>query len=256
MTRRNLDLWTTVALAAAGVAVQLGPMPTAVRVFFGLPLVLLCPGYALMAALFPGRSLGWPERALFSFGLSLAVAILGTVALTWSLWGLQTGVWAGLFFGVTLAASLVGARRRAAQEPVRAGRPQPRLRIEHWALMGLAGLVTVAAVAVARMPGPVTGVLGYTVLWMTPDVAPSGVPNVRSVHLGINSSELVSTRYRLQLTLDGQLILDEHDINLMPGESWERQIELPQSRGMVEATLYRVDNPGLVYRRVSLAPSQ
>lgn len=250
VTLRNLDLWATVALAAAGLAVQLGPVPAAVRAVCGLPLVLLCPGYTLVTALFPGRLPAWPERVLLSLGLSLAVAILGAVALNGSPWGLQTGVWAWLFFGVTLAASPIGARRRADPEPALAGRPQPRPRKEHWALLGLAGLVTVAAVTLARMPGPVTGVLGYTVLWITPDVT----PNASGVFLGMSSVELTPTHYRLTVTLDGRPILDWPAITLAPGEKWARAVELPQGQPgeIVEAVLFRLDTPGLVYRRVTL----
>ena len=104
MARRNLDLWAIVAVAGAGLALQWLAVVPGLRAAGGLALAVVCPGLALTAALFPGRLLAWPERVLFSLGLSLAAAILGAVLLNGTIWGLTTGVWAALFAGVTLAA--------------------------------------------------------------------------------------------------------------------------------------------------------
>jgi hypothetical protein len=235
----------------AGVAVQLAPVPPGLKAAGGLPLVLLCPGYALVAAIFAGRLTSWPERVLFSLGLSLAVAILGAAVLNWSPWGLQTGVWVGLFLGVTLAASLFAARRRTDNpERISARRSHLRLPLEQWALLGMAGVVTIAAVTLVRMPQPVTGVLGYTILWMTPDTT----SDAKGIRLGVSSSELTTKDYRLKVTTGGRLILDWLDITLAPGEKWEQAVDLPQGQpvGTVEAVLYRLDEPGAVYRRVTL----
>jgi len=229
--------------------VQLAPFPVWIRVICGIPLVALCPGYSLVAAIFPGRSPGWPERVLLSLGLSLSVAILGALVLNASLWGLQTGSWATLFFVVTVASCLIAARRRANSQPARSVWATPRLRMSQLILLGLAGLVTVAAVRVARTPGPVTGVLGYTVLWMLP-----ADQDENNIYLGVSSNELSPTRYRLTIKLDGQLVVDTPEITLAPGEKWERALDLPHVRSgeIVEAALYRADAPGSVYRRVTL----
>ena len=253
MALRNRDLWLITALAAAGAAVQLGPIPGAVRAVFGLPLVLACPGYALLCAFFPDRPAGWPERALLTVGLSLAVAILGAVALNTSLWGLQTAVWVGLFAGVTAVASLVGAaRRRTGQTAAASSVPGIALAWPQWMLFGLAALLTVGAVALARAPRSATKVLGYTLLWLVPDGQ-----NANVVQLGLSSSELAVTQYRLLLTLDGGRTRNEQDITLAPVEKWERRVVLPSGpdQGDVEAVLYRVNVPGAgaVYRRALLS---
>jgi hypothetical protein len=252
MARRNLDLWLITALAAGGAAVHLGPMPDVVRAVFGLPLVLVCPGYALLCAFFPGRPTGWPERALLTVGLSLAVAILGAVALNASLWGLQTTVWVILFGSVTVLASLIGAvRRRDLNAAVIDGVSGGALAWPQWVLFGIAALLTVGAVTLARAPRPATKVLGYTLLWLVPDKQDANI-----VQLGLSSSELSVTQYRLMLTLDGGRTRSEQDITLAPGEKWERRVVLPSGpeRGDIEAVLYRVNVPGAgaVYRRAVL----
>ena len=243
---RDRDLWLVAALAAAGLAVQFAPVPALLRAGFGLPLVLFCPGYALVAAVFPGRVLAPLERALLSVGLSLGVAILSAIVLNGSPWGLQTVPWASLFLLVTLAASLIAARRRTepSPEPTRL----PQLRWAQIALLSLAGLLTVGAITLARLPQPTTNVLGYTVLWMTPDDA----PRVTSVHLGVSSSELTVTGYRLQVSLDSRTVLYQDVFQLAPGQSWAELLELPpgNATGDLEAVLYRTDQLNVVYRRV------
>jgi hypothetical protein len=62
--------------------------------------------------------------------------------------------------------------------------------------------------------------------------------------------------YRLVVTLDDQVIYEWVSIGLQPGEKWEGAVVLPglgSNSGSIEATLYRLDNPEVVYRRVSLA---
>lgn len=47
------------------------------RIIFGIPFLLFCPGYALVAALFPARdSQGGIERVAYSLGLSFAIIVL------------------------------------------------------------------------------------------------------------------------------------------------------------------------------------
>src|SRR3990172_4586079 len=72
-------------LAFAGV-------PDVARVCLGLPFVLFFPGYALISAIFPGRS--WPgaaERLALSAMTSLTVVPLLGIALNYSPWGVGGG---------------------------------------------------------------------------------------------------------------------------------------------------------------------
>jgi len=252
VARRNLDLWVVLILAAVGLGAQWLPLPVPVRLIGGLALVVLCPGYALTAALFPGRTPGWPERVVFSLGLSLAVAILGAVVFNTTIWGLQIGVWAGLFAGVTLCASLVAVWRRSknAEETGPTATHQRRLSWAPWVLLAVAGSLTVGALTLGHTPSAPNAVVGYTLLWITP----AGDANAPAVRLGLSSSEFATTHYRLKVTFDSRLFLDVTDITLAPGEKMERVIPLPagQPVQVVEAVLYRQDDPGTVYRRVTL----
>jgi len=64
-------LWLAAALLCIYLPVLSG---TFLRVLFGIPMVLFIPGYALIAALFPGKGdIDGIERTALSFGLSIAV---------------------------------------------------------------------------------------------------------------------------------------------------------------------------------------
>ncbi|MEZ5336044.1 MAG: DUF1616 domain-containing protein [Methanolobus sp.] len=60
------------------------------RIVFGLLMVLFLPGYALIAALFPGKEdLDGIERLSLSFGLSIAVVPLIGLVLNYTPWGIR-----------------------------------------------------------------------------------------------------------------------------------------------------------------------
>ncbi|GAB7016564.1 DUF1616 domain-containing protein [Methanogenium cariaci] len=60
------------------------------RIIFALPVVLFIPGYALIAALFPGKEeIDTLERVALSFGLSIAVVPLIGLALNYTPWGIR-----------------------------------------------------------------------------------------------------------------------------------------------------------------------
>jgi uncharacterized membrane protein len=61
-----------------------------IRVIVALPILILLPGYALIAALFPRRDdLDAIERVTLSFGLSIAVVPLVGLVLNYTPWGIQ-----------------------------------------------------------------------------------------------------------------------------------------------------------------------
>src|SRR3990172_249922 len=93
MSGKVVDL---LLLAAGGamlvLIVALGPPLAGLRAVLGLAFVLFCPGYSLVAALFPRRGEPQPvERMALGFGLSLAVVPLIGLALNYSPWGVR--VW-------------------------------------------------------------------------------------------------------------------------------------------------------------------
>jgi hypothetical protein len=251
MRTRNVDLWIILTLAAIGLAAQLLPVPNSLHIVGGLPLALFCPGYALVAAFFPNKTLGWIEQLLFSIGLSLGMAILTAVIFNDSPISLGAGLWLAVFGSVTVIASVAAMLRRgggAGSETV--PHRDRRFTIEQGILLGAAAFITLSAVVLARTPRPVTGVLGYTMLWMLPDDTPTD----DAVHVGISSSELAHTDYRLRLMIDGKPAQDDIAISLAPGETWEGEMILPQGQSgeFVEAVLYRTSRPDSIYRHVTL----
>jgi hypothetical protein len=247
--QRNLDLWLILTLALAGLAVQLTGAPAAAHAVLGLCVAVVCPGYALTAALLPAWRRGSAERAALILGLSLALAILGAVIFNALPGGLTTPVWAGLASGVTLVGSLVAAWRRRDTPPSQP-RPGLHLRPLEWAQLGLAGLVTLAAVWLVRVPISTSGVTGYTLLTIAPDTA----QNQPGVHISISSSEFSATTYRLTVTDDDVPVREWPVIYLAPGETWDQAVPIGPARqgGHILALLYRSDAPATVYRSVSM----
>jgi hypothetical protein len=246
--RRNRDLLLVAALAVAGLAFQLPGAPALGRVLLGLPLAVLCPGYALSAALLPASTLGWPEKTALTLGLSLALAILGAIVFTAVPSGLTTGVWAGLALGGTALGGAVAVWRRRGTPP--AAWPGLSLRPLDWAELGLAVLVTLAALWLVRVPLASSGVLGYTLLTMTPNTSASQP----AVELLINSSEFTETTYHLTVSENGAPLQDWPAITLAPGGQWLQTLRLPATpaNGRVQAQLYRSTDPTFVYRSAAL----
>jgi hypothetical protein len=124
------------------------------------------------------------------------------------------------------------------------------LRLEQWALFGTAGFILVVSLILVRAPRPSANVLGYSALWLVPDEDPSK----SAIHLGISSSELEVTHYRLALLNNGREVQTWDEISLAPGESWESQVSqsAASAGNRLEAILYRTSAPDMVYRDVVL----
>jgi uncharacterized membrane protein len=80
-------IWLACTLGAVYIP---GVSQTVLRVLFGIPVVLFIPGYALIAALFPGaKDIDSMERVALSFGLSIAIVPLIGLALNYTPWGIR-----------------------------------------------------------------------------------------------------------------------------------------------------------------------
>jgi uncharacterized membrane protein len=86
---------------------------TIIRSALGLVMVLFVPGYALIAALFPGKkNIDGIERAALSFGLSIAVSPLIGLGLNYTPWGIRLDPIVVCLTIFTLACVLVANKRR------------------------------------------------------------------------------------------------------------------------------------------------
>ena len=86
-----------------------------IRTVLGLPMVLFLPGYALIAALFPGKDdLDGIERVALSFGLSIAVVPLIGLGLNYTPWGIRLVPILVFLTNFTILMSIVAVYRREA----------------------------------------------------------------------------------------------------------------------------------------------
>jgi hypothetical protein len=124
------------------------------------------------------------------------------------------------------------------------------LRARQALLLGLALLVTIGALITARNSAQERHTPGFTALWiLTPTAAEPG-----TVQVGLRSMELSGIQYSLQIEADGNIAYEWPVIELEPDGQWQSTISLPRTAAdsTVVATLYRLDDPGVVYRRVVL----
>src|SRR5438045_7348664 len=115
MCRKSLDLALVVGIAIAATATILLGLSPVLRLALGILLVLVLPGYALVAALFPGRSLATPERLLFIIGLSLTATALGGLVPNFIPWEFEQNPWDWLLTTIPKVASRAEPARRTFQ---------------------------------------------------------------------------------------------------------------------------------------------
>jgi uncharacterized membrane protein len=105
-------LWVAVAALVGALTVIVKPPIPLVRVALTLPLVMVLPGYALVAAIFPRRLPRFAERWLMAVVLSLATVAAFGLILNWTAHGIAEPSWLILLPGVTWGACLIAAVRR------------------------------------------------------------------------------------------------------------------------------------------------
>lgn len=228
-----------------------GVLGTAARMLVGLPLVLVAPGYAIVAAVFPRRGPGGPETLLFSVGVSLMVATLGGLALNWTPWGLRGDAWVALLGIVILGAGTVAAARRGglttSLSVVRQPRRGPRF------LRTTLPLLATALVLIVTIDMSVMGDLrqphkGFTQLW----ILPANGNTLGVMRLGVINSEARPTTYRLRLVARGRTVREWRALTLAPSATWQATVTLSMGLarvGRAEVILWRGSQSRSVYRR-------
>lgn len=256
MFRKNFDLLlvgllTLVAVILAWAGVNNG----AAQFLFGVPLVLFIPGYVLVEAL-SGPGMERSKRLLFSFGLSLLLAIVGGLLLNITPWGLRPETWATWLGLITLlAGTKVALQRRAnpSPEPLETRRPLSNFKWTQVGLMGAAALVLVAAIVVARSGAAVSASDDpFTQLWAIPD-------QQASLIVGVLNEEGSPQKYKVQVVAGTTVIKEWASLELGSDQKWETTLSLAGAQtgaDPVEVKLYRLDKSDTVYRQVFISPSQ
>jgi uncharacterized membrane protein len=257
----RLATWWWLALGAfveVALAVILLPNSSLLlRTLFGLPLILVIPGYALTALLWGRQPLGAPERAVLSIGISLALAALSAILLDWTPLGIGGGQQTLLLGLVALAAIVtvlvrnLGRRDGRSEAGARAARRAfTSIRWRQALLFGIAVAIVASAVAYSAQSALQPHGAGFTQSWIHVQDAKTG-----AVEIGLENDERQGQTYRLQLTFNNRPINEWKDVRLEPGQQWSANLSLPQSggQGIAELAVYRSDQPTTVYRKVRVS---
>jgi uncharacterized membrane protein len=250
-----LALGAFVEVALAVIVLADGGVP--LRTLFGLPLILVIPGYALTALLWGRHQLGAPERAVLSIGISLALAALSALLLDWTPLGIGGGQQT-LLLGLVALVAIVAVvlrdlrHRDDRRESGAGGAPRPfaSFKWRQAILLGVAVAIVASAVAYSAHSALRPRGTGFTQSWIHMQDAKAGV-----VDIGLENDELQAETYRLQLTVDKRPVNEWRDVRLEPGQQWSTKLSLPESRGqgVTELVVYRSDQPTTVYRKVQLS---
>jgi Protein of unknown function (DUF1616) len=222
------------------------PWP-AISLLFVVPLALFAPGYAIVAAAFARhRRLNRPRLLVLSLALSLAVLALGGLFLNY-LGGIHAGTWTILLLLVVAGCCRTAALRRDyPPEPLPLRLPKPGGAKLGLALAGLA--VVVAAFVLASATLPAKSAVGYTELWIVPELESEGSEAL----VGVRSEEQQTTEYDLGVRIGKQLV--KRSFVLTPGEGTTVRVGPPLAPASptvpIVATLLLDSDPSYVYRRV------
>lgn len=247
--RRYADLVVASVAAVAICAAILALSPSGLlRAALALPLVLVLPGFALMAALRPGAGIDASARLAMTLGLSLAAAVLVGLILNASGIGFGARAWAIALGAVTLAGCALATGRRRALDGTLVSLARPSTT---GVVFALAAVVAVAAVVAsgdsAREQRRAASFTQLSIL-PSPDGAGSYV-------IEVTSREPEGQRYVLGVLVDGQAVAGaRRTFRLARGET--RRLRTPafgvDADAHIEATLFRSEAPLWPYRRVSL----
>lgn len=245
MSRGQADLGiTAVVTVLACAAVALGA-PVGVTAVLGVAL-FVASGYLLSELLLGSHVVG-VERVAVGTGLAFCVPILGGLLLAAAGLPLRRTAWLGLFVGVILVSDVILFLRRRVGSQTSAGiRPQGwRLPPRQAAAFGVAAMIAICALGLARVGAAVQHYPGYTQLWL---VRPNKA--VRTVNLGVVNHEGRPVRYRLVLARNGHSAA-AWTLVLANGQAWRRSEQYP-GRYAISVNLFRLPNVSQPYRHVAL----
>lgn len=261
MTRRNSDLAVMVATSLLVVGLSLlGALPRADGLGLGLvlPFVVVCPGWALLAALGVER-IDTLTRAIAVLAVGLAWTVLVGLLLHATPLGVGGSSFAAVLAAVVvgLAALAVRTRRHAAAEPPSSppddgGRPAPRpsVGLVPRLLFVVAGCLAASAVALAVFGAHYVGQPAFTQLWA------ASTDEGDAIRVGVHNLERQPMTYELRLRIGDEPWQTWHSLSVAPEQTWEDTVAMPSSTQpvAVELALVRSDRPAEVYRLVRIWP--
>jgi Protein of unknown function (DUF1616) len=244
------DLAVVAALVLAGLAVTVVPLPDWLRAAVFLPVVLILPGYALTAALFPPGFITEAERAVLTIALSIGGWTLGGLALQVVI-GLDRAAWMALLFVLSLVAVAVAQGRRGTA-PADSGRPAWSLPPFEPRIVGaVLAAVAISTVAIAVASGSARRQLDrvhFSAIWIVPSESPT-LSAGSDLTVGVQNHEGRALPYRLRVSQDGRTVR-EWQIRVRDGATWRVGLRRPAGKGKpLTAELF---SGATIYRRVAL----
>jgi uncharacterized membrane protein len=251
LKRPNFDLALVAAVTLVTMLLALTPINLGfVQVLCAVLLVCVLPGYAIMAAAFPNRPFT-VETLVFTLGISLSITVLGGLLLNYTVPGLTTVTWGVLLGSIILAACLVALVKRRQSEAPAPIPDAPQFTRRSLIIFGASLLVGVVALRFASAGAEAHNMAQFTQLWMTPT-------QQQEANLGIRNHESTPVTYKLRVVVDNKVVQEWSSITLDPGGEWKTRLTMADlgvsnRSPKVEALLYRLDAPEVVYRHVSLS---
>ena len=272
MRIRNVDLIGAMCFGVSGMGwALLSNRPLLVGVLLAIPLVFILPGYTLTRALFrrrsadalsassngfslqPGLKIGQPFGAVdlivFSLGLSLVIAVATGFLLNLIPMGLQWQSWTFSLGLVTVVFALLACLRDKSAHVQGTSAHVWHIPLKEYALLGSA-LVVVALALWLAIIRPPQSQSGFTQFWM---LSSTQANNSCAVLIGMHSFESAPATYRVQVMSNGTQVALWPSIMLTTQQEWDRVVPVSPAVGgstVVDAQLYRLDQPGVIYREV------
>jgi hypothetical protein len=242
--RRHADLVITAAVAVLACVSATLSAPVAVTAVLGLAL-LAAPGYLFGELLFGSRIAGLERLAIF-IGLALCVPILGGLLLFAIGAPVHRAAWLALLAGATGLGDVALLWRRHSGRAEAFGWPAAVTRppLRHVVTFGVAVVIAVGALGLARAGAAIQHNPGFTQLWLAhPDDAVTA-------NLGVGNYEGTTTRYRLVLLRNGRSAAG-WNITLANGQTWHRS-PVVSGHDTVTVNLYRLPDLAHPYRHVAI----
>jgi uncharacterized membrane protein len=244
------DLTLVVALACLAFVAALLSAPVLLRAVLLVPLVLVLPGYALAAILFPPGTVSPAERGVYTVGLSIAVTAIGGLLIQLVV-GLDRDVWAAFLAIVTISAGVRGLHRSERRRITPSRTRMPRSLPVAIVLFLVAAVVAAMAIASAGSGlRDAQAKIHFTDFWLIPDS--NGGPTAESFTVGLRSHEGHITHYTVRLSSEGQPFATEY-VTLRAGQQWKRSFPVANSLERVPVRA-RLSRDGLPYRSLDVTP--
>ena len=245
---RRRDLRVVAGLALLGMILSFLPWGGWLAGAALLPLVLLLPGYALVAALFTTEDLPVEEQLLLAVVFSIAAAAIGGVVIQLVI-PLDRAVWGVLLALVTVTAATAASSRRS---DAAISLVSPRLRLPGVRPVAALGLVAAVLLTAAAISIAAQGVHDqqrrqlFASVWIVRE----GPRATGPVTIGVWNHGPGGDRYRLALRQSGSAIR-RWPLDLASNERWQRRIDITMVPGAdpVRLLLYR---DGFPYRSAEL----